>query len=286
MRIKVSSDGISNKNRIALNATVLKRTTSQVLLSFYFLFTLFFIFIMPLSANASSNQNIQNVTKSLRSEVNQNNMLELYTSQGCSSCPPAEKWISKFKNDSRLWKQIVPVNFHVDYWDFLGWKDPFASAEFTKRQREYKKTKRSRVVATPGFMVNGRGWSGWFARMPLPLAQGKPVGVISAELTQQQADIRFNPVNPIDEDLQVHVAILGFDIVTAVKRGENAGKRLSHDFVVAGYHKQPMKKVAQESSAVLSLPDVSEFELTQKAIVIWVSEKNQQAPIQVVADWL
>src|SRR4051794_39959317 len=64
-------------------------------------------------------------------------LIELYTSEGCSSCPPAEEWMSGLKNEPRLWQDIVPIAFHVDYWDRLGWKDPFASKLWTERQTQY-----------------------------------------------------------------------------------------------------------------------------------------------------
>src|SRR5438477_6911637 len=64
-------------------------------------------------------------------------LLELFTSEGCSSCPPAEASLAPLVKDSRLWRAFVPIAFHVDYWDRLGWKDPFASSEWTKRQRVY-----------------------------------------------------------------------------------------------------------------------------------------------------
>src|SRR5438045_8473189 len=67
-------------------------------------------------------------------------LLELYTSEGCSSCPPAEASLSRLLNDSRLWRDFVPVAFHVDYWDRLGWKDHFASVEWTKRKQNYAGT--------------------------------------------------------------------------------------------------------------------------------------------------
>ena len=62
-------------------------------------------------------------------------VIELFTSEGCSSCPPADAWMSQLKNNGELWKGIVPAVFHVDYWDGLGWPDRFAKAEFTQRQR-------------------------------------------------------------------------------------------------------------------------------------------------------
>jgi hypothetical protein len=67
----------------------------------------------------------------------QNSLIELFTSEGCSSCPPAEKWISALKSNQDLWKKTVPVAFHVDYWDRLGWRDRFAKPEFTSRQQHY-----------------------------------------------------------------------------------------------------------------------------------------------------
>src|ERR1700730_751970 len=85
-------------------------------------------------------------------------LLELFTSEGCSSCPPAEAWMSKLKAEPRLWKDFVPIAFHVDYWDRLGWRDPFASKEWTARQYQYSTTWKSESVYTPGFVLDGREW--------------------------------------------------------------------------------------------------------------------------------
>src|SRR3954451_5035298 len=64
-------------------------------------------------------------------------LIELYTSEGCSSCPPAEAWLTQWKDDAGLWKRFVPIAFHVDYWDRLGWRDRFASKQWTERQTRY-----------------------------------------------------------------------------------------------------------------------------------------------------
>src|SRR5207237_9447168 len=82
-------------------------------------------------------------------------LLELFTSEGCSSCPPAEASLGRLVNDPRLWYEFVSVAFHVDYWDHLGWKDPFASAEWTKRQRLYAAKWNAESVYTPAFVLNG-----------------------------------------------------------------------------------------------------------------------------------
>src|SRR5579859_7181132 len=71
------------------------------------------------------------------SRTQQTALLELYTSEGCSSCPPAEAWLSRLKGSPVLWKDFVPVAFHVDYWDYLGWRDKLGARQFSERQRAY-----------------------------------------------------------------------------------------------------------------------------------------------------
>src|ERR1700758_572188 len=94
------------------------------------------------------------------------NLLELYTSEGCSSCPPAEAWLGEFSESEDLWRAVVPVSFHVDYWDNLGWKDVFSSREFTQRQRLYAESWGSGSVYTPGFVLNGAEWQSWGRVVP------------------------------------------------------------------------------------------------------------------------
>lgn len=76
-------------------------------------------------------------------------IVELFTSQGCSSCPPAEKVMNTLKDHPQLWKNLIPMAFHVDYWDYIGWQDPFAQKTFSKRQRWHKKIGNVRSVYTP-----------------------------------------------------------------------------------------------------------------------------------------
>lgn len=91
-------------------------------------------------------------------------ILELYTSHGCSSCPPADAWLSKLVDRPGLWDEFIPLAFHVDYWNDLGWPDRFASKTFTDRQREYARQGYLSSVYTPGFVLRGDEWRGWFMR--------------------------------------------------------------------------------------------------------------------------
>src|SRR3954471_19082944 len=93
-----------------------------------------------------------------RSGPTQAALVELYTSEGCSSCPPAEKWLGELKNAAGLWRDFVPVAFHVNYWDHLGWRDVLASKAFTAREHAYAEAWNSSSVYTPCFVRNGAEW--------------------------------------------------------------------------------------------------------------------------------
>src|SRR4051812_18096726 len=82
-------------------------------------------------------------------------LVELYTSEGCSSCPAAEKWLAELRGDAGLWTRFVPVAFHVNYWDHLGWRDVLATKQFTQRQYSYAETWSSGSVYTPCVVRNG-----------------------------------------------------------------------------------------------------------------------------------
>jgi len=225
-------------------------------------------------------------------------LLELYTSEGCSSCPPAERWFSQLTKDPDLWKTRFPIAFHVDYWDYLGWKDPFAKRQFSDRQRLYHYFNHSSNVATPGFIVDGKGWSGWFRGQQIPLSQGDDhVGVLRVELTKTESDslttASFSPTRHF-KTLIVNVALLGFDITVPVKKGENRGRDLKHDFVVLEQKtvalkqdcKQDRNQECKQWHAELTTPTINNFNASRHAMLFWVSDNNDPTPIQVVGGWL
>ena len=112
-------------------------------------------------------------------------LVELFTSEGCSSCPPADAWISQLKESPDLWKKIVPVAFHVDYWNNLGWRDRFAKPEFTARQRRYVAAWGGDSVYTPGFVVNGKEWRDWFGNRVLWRERPAKVGIFACVCSER-----------------------------------------------------------------------------------------------------
>jgi hypothetical protein len=201
-------------------------------------------------------------------------LLELFTSEGCSSCPPAEAWMSKLKSEPRLWKEFVPLAFHVDYWDRLGWRDPFARKEWTARQYQYAASWKSDGVYTPGFVLDGRESQ---ARS-VPIASIDKPGMLKITLANDKASAEFNPVNGPAKDVDLHVALLGFDLNTKVTAGENSGRNLRHDFIVLSLANEKMSfgKVEIHLGA----------DSRAGAIAAWITAANQIEPIQAVGGWL
>jgi hypothetical protein len=201
-------------------------------------------------------------------------LLELFTSEGCSSCPPAEAWLSKLKNELRLWKDFVPLAFHVDYWDRLGWRDPFASKEWTARQYQYSTSWKSESVYTPGFALDGREW----LDRRIPTSSTDQPGVLRLLIVKDKASAEFNPANGTTRGVDLHLAMLGFDLNTKVTAGENSGRNLRQDFVVLSLANQKMSAGKAEFAFN---PDSR-----AGAIAAWVTVPNQIEPIQAVGGWL
>ncbi len=213
------------------------------------------------------------------SGVNKVKLVELYTSQGCSSCPPAENWLGQFKNDPRLWKEIIPIAFHVTYWDYLGWRDPFGVEQFNQRQVAYRQEGLIRSVYTPGLVVDGSEWRGWFRDKSLPL-KGESAGNLKVHLNGHSLKASYSsPGN--GKALQLNIALLGIDMNTHIKAGENSGVKLAQDFVVL-YFKQLTTDDTQWQTE-LPTPKIIPGRL---ALAAWVTPIQSQAPEQATGGWI
>lgn len=220
----------------------------------------------------------------IASEETPTTLLELYTSEGCSSCPPADAWVSALKTNPNLWKRVVPVVFHVDYWDRLGWRDPFATAANTARQQRYAAAWRGASVYTPGFVLNGREWRGWFQREELPAPPPTKVGRLAVEIENEQARVSFTPVSNNSDSLQLELALLGGELESDVKRGENSGRKLRHDFTALHFVTAPMRADGPRFTASVSLS--VKTPTSPRAIAAWVTRGNAQPPLQATGGWL
>lgn len=214
-------------------------------------------------------------------------LLELYTSEGCSSCPPAEKWLSKLKESPTLWKEIVPVAFHVNYWDSLGWKDRYGSEDYSDRQRAYSASFKRDSVYTPEFVLNGSEWRSWFGLRRLPGVQ-KPSGdsVKASSDDGQNWTVHFESARE-KGPLEAHVALLGCGLHTQVLSGENQGKVLEHDFVVLAFKTVPLTRRNGEFEATIKLKNEMTPERGGRpAVAVWVTKFDGWTPLQATGGWL
>jgi hypothetical protein len=235
-----------------------------------------------LSGIAANAMPIQFQSTSLRSAL-----LELYTSEGCSSCPPAEAWLSRLKEAPGLWTDFVPVAFHVDYWDYLGWRDNWASRPFSDRQRDYSRLWASDSIYTPGFVLNGKEWWSWSGRSSLPTARGIKAGVL--KVTSEDAThwrISFVPESPGTTSYDAHAALLISGVSSEVKAGENAGRRLNHDFAALTLIDQPLVRANDAFQATVIVDAAQKPPDGRLAIAVWVSPAGQLEPVQAAGSWL
>src|SRR5438046_2006434 len=222
--------------------------------------------------------------KTFESGDTQSSLIELFTSEGCSSCPPAEKWLSALKSSSDLWKKAVPVAFHVDYWDHLGWRDRFAKPEFTSRQQRYAAAWGGDSVYTPSFVVNGKEWHGWFGSNAMPITSTK-VGVLRVSVGDDgKVSATFGPETMQARPLALNVALLGNDLESDVKRGENSGRKLRHDFVV--FQLAETDLIASVDCWIGSISIPKQNAEKPRAFAAWVSEEDVDSPIQATGGWL
>ena len=218
----------------------------------------------------------------LRSGTEQVTLLELYTSEGCSSCPPADRWFSELQDSPELWQQLVPVAFHVDYWNYLGWEDRFSEPEYAARQRQFKSQGAANAVYTPGMMAGGLERRDWRYGAKQPEASGQAVGELVLDVDDGELRASFDGDIAMETALELHVAVLGFGLQTPVGAGENHGELLAHDFVVLGY-----KRLLGSGAWQAELPEAPlAKESSRLGIAAWVSERGSVAPLQAVGGWL
>lgn len=239
--------------------------------------------LLVLTAFARHAEADDTTRQSFMSSVHRTALVELYTSEGCSSCPPADRWLSALEDAPGLWRDFVPVALHVDYWDYIGWRDRFASRRFSDRQRRYAAEGGVRVVYTPGVFSNGREWRGWRGAAP-DRSDDAQVGTLTLNTNGREFTAQFEPAGSVGAS-SIHVALLGMGLETAVRAGENRGRTLRHDFVVLALKTMPLLAQGDVLIASATLPDTV-APADRLAVAAWVSSEDRQAPVQAVGGFL
>jgi hypothetical protein len=200
------------------------------------------------------------------SEAQTRPLVELYTSEGCDSCPPADRWFSSRFDASDEHNPALALAFHVDYWDRLGWVDRFANAAYTERQYEAMRANGASFVYTPQVLVQGHALADWrggaaAAIDAAPRAPARATITLDATPSAHEVVVRAD-ARVLDavrmRDAQLFVAYADSGLVSDVKAGENRGVRLAHDHVVRALQRVEPHAAGGHWQASVTLPRPAE----------------------------
>lgn len=209
------------------------------------------IFIMSITlltqeiyaADSASNRMKTGESKTVRSPPHRVVMLELYTSEGCSSCPPADRFLSDLKVLGITDKQLIPMAFHVTYWDYIGWKDRFANKQFDDRQRDLANKNKQNTVYTPQFVFSGddyRQYASFSEDVNKLVSQIATVDLVltthilpdSEYANKLHVNLESDFSKSETRDIGYYIAVIENNLFSVVSDGENSGEKLHHDYVV------------------------------------------------------
>lgn len=205
-------------------------------------------------------------------------LLELFTSQGCSSCPSADKLLEKTIVDAqKSGKKIIALSYHVDYWDRLGWKDPYSNAQFTQRQYDYAQWFQSSNVYTPQIIVNGKeefvgSDKAKMSRVIDKILQtGASVNIQLEEISWKNNVLNLDiKLSNLAKNSQLNVALVSKNTETNISRGENERLKLKGSNVVRVLQKIQLLTIQNK----VSLPIPKDAEKANTQVIAFIQDKN------------
>ncbi|MEU8421971.1 DUF1223 domain-containing protein [Micromonospora sp. NPDC048835] len=214
-------------------------------------------------------------------------VVEMFTSQGCNSCPPAEELLSEIERDARERGQnVFALGFHVDYWDDLGWPDQFADAAYTARQEAYARALGTRGLYTPQMVVNGtvefvgsdRRRAAGAIMSAMASSVTTPLALSIANLGRDRVMVDYRTDQPPAGSV-VHVAVVERDLTSEIARGENAGRTLRQDNVVRAFRSVVLD--AERGQVELATP--AGLDPGRASVVGYVQENGDRAIVGATA---
>ncbi len=202
-------------------------------------------------------------------------VVELFTSEGCSSCPSADKVVAALP--AEFPDNVYVLSFHVDYWNYIGWKDVFSKPEYTQRQKQYASKLRLQSIYTPQVIVNGRHEFVGSNKAKLQSTitselkntAGKLIDVSAAATDGKIVTVTYEAKEAASEDL--NIALVQKKGTTEVKRGENGGRKLFHINIVRDYK---TVSVSNESKGAVSLIVPEDLSRNECAVVAYLQQKK------------
>lgn len=211
-------------------------------------------------------------------------LVELFTSEGCSSCPPADALLIQLERQPIANAEIIVLSEHVDYWNRLGWTDPFSSAEFSRRQSRYSEAWGKDGVYTPQMVVDGRaefnGSDGRRAQQAIARAAQEKKAVVKLALSGDRLRVEVTDLPP-SGDAEVVLAITESNLISDVRRGENAGHTMAHTGVTRRMEVLGTAKPAFSADAKLTLGKT--WKRADLRAVVFVQERGSRRVLGAAA---
>ena len=218
-------------------------------------------------------------------------LVELYTSEGCSSCPPADRWLSGLGSQGYVPARVVPIALHVDYWDYIGWKDPYAKRDFSLRQRKLTQLQRLALVYTPQVMLQGRDFRGWgtpaFDEAVSRINARPAAARLALEITRRDAtSLRVRAGAELAEhakapDAALYLAAYENRLRSRVAAGENRGRMLAHDYVVLEWQ-GPFRLLSGTLQTERLMPLLPDAAPTNSGVVAFLQDRRTGEVLQAL----
>lgn len=209
-----------------------------------------------------------------QSAADRAHLVELYTSEGCDSCPPAERWMSTLRKHPDL----IGLEYHVDYWDDSGWRDPFSDHAYTVRQQAQARRGNNSQIFTPQIWLDGHVWRNWPKGEPPALA-GAPAPTLRLSANADDAVHLSATVEGVQQaaDYRIFAALSEVGLSERVRGGENRGKTLNHDEVVRSFA-GPLD--APRADIELKIP--AKVDVAHASIVAFVENASDGSVVQAL----
>ncbi len=211
-------------------------------------------------------------------------IVELFTSEGCSSCPPADHWFSQLRKVTDDDVKLLPLAFHVDYWNYLGWQDRFSQSKFTSRQRLLGANNRQSNIYTPEFFVNGRetrGSQNVLNRIKQINQTASPLALqlsVSRQGEKLRCKLKASELPDAAENSHVRYLVYENNLTTEVRKGENAGETLQHQNVVRFIS----RAFTLNSENQIEIPLAADWNIENTGVAVLVTSPGSEQYIQAV----
>ncbi len=214
-------------------------------------------------------------------------LVELFTSEGCSSRPPADALLVRLESDQPVeGAEIIALGFHVDYWDYIGWRDRFSSAAYSDRQRDYAEAFRGETVYTPQMIVDGhtefvgsdaRRASAAIQRAALTAKARIELTLSNSRENRVKLEARVSAL-PVEAEkgVDLWVAVTESHLTSRATRGENSGRQLNHTAVVREFRRVAQLQPGRESTQLFELKLSSDWQRQNLRAVVFIQERSSR----------